>query len=399
MIIEKLNHQGHGIGYINNKITFVSKSLPGDEVDVQITKKRPKYNEATIKRLMQSSKERITPDCPFFATCGGCDLLHLAYPKTLEFKVNKVQEILAKYANLNLPLTIEGSPELNNYRNKITLKIVNQQIGYFAEGTHKIVPINHCLLAMPAINEFIIDLPLLKINNGEITIRCNYNQELLIVIDTKDVLKIDYQSFKKKHKIVGFIINQKVIQGEGHFMEQINNHLFQVNYDSFFQVNPAVLNLIANYCLTNIKSEQTLIDLYCGVGTFSIILANKFKNVYGLEIMSSAITNALINQKINCQANIKYLLGDVKTTITKINESINTILIDPPRSGIDEATINTILNLSPQTICYISCEPMTLARDLNCFQESYNISSIKLFDMFPYTNHVEVVCLLERQQN
>lgn len=397
MIIEKLNHQGHGIGYINNKITFVPKSLPGDEVDVQITKKRPKYNEATIKRIMQSSKERITPDCPFFATCGGCDLLHLTYSKTLEFKVNKVQEILAKYANLDLPLTIEQSPNPHNYRNKITLKIVNQQIGYYTSGTHTIVPINNCLLAVPAINNFIADIPLLKINNGELTIRCNYNQELLIIIDTKDKLNINYQLFKQKHKIVGFIINQKVVQGEGHFIEQINNHLFQVNYDSFFQVNSAVLNIIANYCLTNLKPEETLIDLYCGVGTFSIILANKYQKVYGLEIMPSAITNALINQKINHLANIKYLLGDVKTTITKIKEPVNAILIDPPRSGIDELTMNTIINLKPQTICYISCEPMTLARDLNHLQEFYNINSIKLFDMFPYTNHVESIVFLERK--
>ncbi len=394
MKIEKLNHQGQGIGYIKEKITFVPKSVPGDELDVQITKERTKYNEAKIKRIISPSPERIEASCPYFNTCGGCDLLHMNYESTLDYKVTKVKEILSKYANLDLPLTIVKSDNPNYYRNKITLKIFNNQIGYYALKTHSMVPITKCLLALPAINNFIEDIPLLKIHNGEIIIRCNYNNELLIIINTQDKLNINYQNFKAKHKIVGFIINQKVVNGEDHFIDQINNHFFQISFDSFFQINSAICSQIAKFCTKNIKPNTNLLDLYCGVGTFSILLAAQFETVYGIEIMPSAINNALINQKLNQKANIKYLLGDVKLTINKIREPIATIIIDPPRSGLDEATIKTILEIMPQEICYISCEPITLARDLSQLLTNYQVKEIKLFDMFAYTNHVETVVLL-----
>ncbi len=396
MKIEKLNHQGHGIGYQDQKITFVAKALPGDDVEIKITKTDKKINEAVILKINEPSPKRIAALCPHFNKCGGCDLLNLTYEDTLAFKKQNVKEILLKYANLEVDPEIIASPSPLNYRNKITLKIKQGNPGYYEEKSHSLVKTDECLLAQQGINNFIKDIPLLKIKNGQITIRANYNDELLIVIDSKDKLKIDYQVLKAKHKIVGFIINKVVVNGDGYFIDRINNHLFQVSYNSFFQVNRAVSAKIFDYCLENIKEADSLLDLYCGVGTLSNCLASKFKTVYGIEIVHSAIKDALVNNKINKVKNIKYLLGDVATAITKIEQQFDTMVIDPPRAGIDRSTIKIINEQLPNEILYISCNAITLARDLKLLAPNYTLKTIKLFDMFPYTAHVECVVLMSR---
>ncbi len=396
MIIEKLDNHGRGICYINNKITFIENALPNEEVEIKITKENKKYNEGIVTKYIKKSSKRIEPKCPYFEECGGCNLLNTTYEETIKYKKDKLESIMSKYAKINKNIDIIESQNTLNYRNKITLKVINNKYGYYVSNTHKLVPINNCLLAEQPIKEFIKDINKLNIKNGEVIIRSNYNEELLIVINTKDKINPDIEYLKENHKIVGFIVNNEIINGDNKFIEIINNKMFQVSYDSFFQINRYICGKLFELINDNIKEGETILDLYCGVGTLGLN-ANKAKKIYGIEIIPNAIINAITNAKINKQNNAYYMVGNTSKCINKINDKIDTIIIDPPRSGLDEITRNTIIDMKPNKILYISCDPMTLARDLNILKEYYNINLIKGLDMFPYTYHVECVSVLCRK--
>lgn len=396
MIIEKLDNHGRGICYINNKITFIENALPNEEVEIKITKENKKYNEGIVTKYIKKSSKRIEPKCPYFEECGGCNLLNTIYEETIKFKKDKLESIISKYAKINKNIDIIESQNTLNYRNKITLKVINNKYGYYVSNTHKLVSINNCLLAEQPIKEFIKDINKLNIKNGEVIIRSNYNEELLVVINTKDKINPDIEYLKENHKIVGFIVNNEIINGDNKFIEIINNKMFQVSYDSFFQVNRYICEKLFELINDNIKEDETILDLYCGVGTLGLN-ANKAKKIYGIEIIPNAIINAITNAKINKQNNAYYIVGNTSKCIDKINDKIDTIIIDPPRSGLDEITRNTIIDMKPNKILYISCDPMTLARDLNILKEYYNINLIKGLDMFPYTYHVECVSILCRK--
>ena len=394
--IEKLDNTGRGICYINNKITFVENALPGEIVNIDIIKESKKYNEAIVTKYIKKSSIRVDSICPYYNDCGGCNLLHLSYDNTIKYKKEKIESILFKYANYNNEVELIKSPEYLNYRNKITLKVENNNIGYYKTKTHDIVTINECKLAQPSINNFIKDIHYLNVSDGEIIIRSNYNNELLIHIKSNDNITPDITSIKQNHKLVGIVLNDKVLYGEPSFIEIINKQLFTVSYDSFFQINRDVCSIIFDLILDEINENDTILDLYCGVGTLCINACQKASKAYGIEIVKNAILNAITNSKINKRNNIYYMLGDVSKNITKIKDNIDTIIVDPPRAGLDNITKDTIINFSPNKIIYVSCDPMTLARDLKELSEYYNIIKVKALDMFPYTEHIETFCVLEK---
>ena len=395
--IEKLDNTGRGICYINDKITFVENALPDEIVNIKLTKESKKYNEAEVIEYIKTSPKRVNPLCPFYNDCGGCNLLHLSYEDTLKYKKEKIESILSKYANYKNNIDVYGSPKQVNYRNKITLKVKDGSIGYYKTKTHNITKINHCYLAQDSINKFIEDINLLNVKNGEIIIRSNYNNELLIHIKSPSNVNPDITAIKKKHKLVGIILNDKTIYGEPSFIEIINKQYFQVSYDSFFQINREVCSIIFNMILDEIKENETILDLYCGVGTLGINACKKAKKAYGIEIVKNAILNAITNSKINKRDNIYYMLGKVEDNLSKIKDNIDTIIVDPPRAGLDDKTKQTILEFKANKIIYVSCDPMTLARDLKELSSLYNIKKVTSLDMFPYTEHIETYCVLERR--
>ena len=395
--IEKLDNQGRGICYVADKITFVPNTLPSEKVDIKITKQSKKYNEAKVINYLSKSKKRIDPVCPYFDVCGGCELLHSSYEDTLLFKKEKLESILSKYASIKTNIDIIPSDNTLNYRNKVTLKVIDGKYGYYASNTHNLIEIDKCYLASASINKFIKDINHLNINNGEVIIRSNYNDELLIWIKTTDKIKIDIEYLKSKHKIVGFVLNNKSINGDNKFIEIINNKLFQVSYDSFFQINRNICSKLFNLIEKEIEEDSIILDLYCGVGTLGINVAHKCNKVYGIEIIKNAILNCVTNAKINHLDNTYYLLGDVSKCLSQINDKIDTIIVDPPRAGLDDKTKNTIIKFKPNKIIYVSCDPMTLARDLKDLSKNYNVSRIVGLDMFPYTHHCESITILERR--
>lgn len=395
--IEKLDNKGRGIIYVDNKITFVTNALPEEEVDIKITLEKSKYNEAIVTKYYKTSSKRLESKCPYYKECGGCDLLHISYEDTIDFKKQKVKDILFKYANLDVDIDCVTNNNIFNYRNKITLKVIDGKWGYYKENSHELVSIDECLLAEENINKFIKDIDKLNINNGEVIIRNNYNDELLIVIDTKDKINIDIDYLKNKYKIDGIVVNNKKYYNDDFFIEMINKKLFKVSYNSFFQVNRYICSKLFDLISDNVNEGDTVLDLYSGVGTLGINVAKKVKKVYGIEIVENAVINASYNTKINKIDNAYYLLGDVGKTINKIKDKIDTIIVDPPRAGLDKKTKDYIINSAAKKIIYVSCDPMTLARDLSDLQTVYNIKDIKGLDMFPMTQHCESITVLERR--
>lgn len=395
--IEKLDNQGRGICYLNNKITFVENALPTEIVKINITKESKKFNEAKVTEYIKKSLSRVESPCPYSNICGGCELLNLSYEDTCKYKKEKLEGILSKYANIKTNIEIIKSKNSLNYRNKITLKVEKGKYGYYESKSHRLIEIKECLLTEPAISNFIKDIKKLNIKNGEVTIRSNYNSELLIWIKAKDKVNPDIPYLKSKHKIAGIILNDQTIDGDSSFIEIINHQLFTVSYDSFFQVNRDICSKLFNLVNKYIEEDETILDLYCGVGTLGINATKKAKKAFGIEIVKNAVLNAITNSKINKRDNIYYMLGDVSVCLPKIKDKIDTIIVDPPRAGLDKVTKQTIIEFSPNKIIYVSCDPMTLARDLKELSSYYNIIEIKGLDMFPHTQHCESITILERR--
>lgn len=394
--IVKFDNLGRGIGYLNDKIIFVPKSVPGDIVEVKITLEKKNYYEGKIVNIIKPSRIRREAKCPYFDICGGCDLMNISISENLDYKLAKVNEILDKN-NINYEVKdiIKSNSEFN-YRNKVTLKIVNKEIGYYENNSHNLVRIDYCYLCNDTINAIIKDLKLLEIINGEVVIRCNYNEEILLDIKSSDEIK-NINELINKYRIVGIVQNDKAIYGENYFIDKINNYIFKVSYNSFFQVNPYICGKLFELIEKHTESSHNLIDLYCGVGTLSIVASKNASKVIGVEIVENAIVDANLNKNLNNRKNIEFICNDTKKIIEKITNSFDTIIFDPPRNGVSSKVIEKVINEKIDKIIYVSCDPITLARDLKLLEKYYNILDFKLLEMFPNSEHIESIVLLERK--
>ncbi len=392
--IKRLDDQGRGIAFIDNKITFIKNALPEERVVCKITKRTKKYNVGEVIEYKTKSKKRIEAKCPYFSICGGCTLEHLDYLDTIEFKKEKLKHILEK-EQIKYP-KIQVVENENNYfyRNKLSLKVIKGAIGFYEENSHTLIPIEKCLLARPVLNDAINVLKTFKVTNGEAILRSNTNDEVLIAINTKDSLVVKDENFANV-KIVGIVLNDKCIYGQPYLYERIHHLLFKISYDAFFQVNPFIASHLFEEVEKNIVSTNTVLDLYSGVGVLGIVASKKAKKVISIEIIKNAVLDSLENSKLNKCSNIYPVLGDAKTVLPKIKEDFDTILIDPPRKGLDKNSLQLLLQSKAQKILYISCDPFTLARDLKELQSVYKIKKVTLFDMFSYTYHLESMVVLE----
>ena len=399
VLIEKLDDFGRGIAHINNKVVFIENALPEEVVEIKIINDKKSFSEAKVVKYLKLSKNRIESKCPYFEVCGGCNLLHLSYENTLTFKQSKIKELLKKNKiNYNKEIEMIKNDNPHYYRNKVSLKIENGHLGYYEESSHKLIEIKECITAKHSINEVIKNYKLLNLENAKLTIRSNYNDEILIIIETKNKeYNIELAKLKEKVKLVGIIYNNITIYGENFFYERINGKLFKVSFDSFFQVNECITSELFDLIKNNIDKDSIVLDLYSGVGTLGIIAASKSKEVYSMEIIKNAVLNGITNAKLNQVNNIKFMLGDVSKTIDKINFNFDTLIVDPPRKGLDKKTKEFILKHIPSKIIYISCDPNTLMRDLKELENVYEIIDYKILDMFSYTYHVESFCVLKRK--
>lgn len=393
VLVDKFDDFGQGITFVDDVITFVPNTIPGDIVDIKIVKKKKKYNVGKVINYIKLSKDRIDYKCPFFNKCGGCVLQSISYDATINFKLNKVINLFNKY-NLDIKPEIVKNPSDYNYRNKIKLMVIDGKIGYFETNSHTLVEINECIIASKAINKVIPLLKNFNIINGNIVIRCNLNDEILIIIESNDKLNIDIDVLKEKIKLVGIVVNNKTIYGDNFLIECINDIYYKISYDSFFQINPYVASKLFNIVKENIDKTDIVLDLFCGVGTLSLNTALNANEVIGVEIVPNAVLNAIYNAKINKINNTKFILNDAQDAVGKINKKFDKIIIDPPRSGLTKKTIDTILTIMPKKIIYVSCDPNTLIRDISLLKDKYSIEKSYFLDMFSYSYHVECICIL-----
>ena len=394
--ITKLDHHGRGIAYLDGKIVFVENALPGEKVLVKITNDEKKFMEAKVVEYLEKSNNRVKSKCPYYLECGGCHLRHMSYSDTLDFKKNKVREILEKYAGILPNIEVIKNPKKDFYRNKIELKIQDGIVGFYKKNSHDIVELDRCLNAEDAINSFLLNIDMLGIKNGEVVIKSNYNGELIIVINAIDA-NVNIEALRNKHKIVGIILNDKILFGTESFIEIVDNMFFKESYNSFFQVNRNINLELFKLIKENIDEDSIVLDLCSGVGTLSIVASEKAKEVYAIEIVENAVKDALINAKMNKKDNINFMLGDAFKLIDKIEDDIDTIIVDPPRSGLNRESLESILKIVPKKMIYISCDPLTLARDLKVLKSKYEVKKFYLLDMFSYTYHVETVMVLEKK--
>lgn len=397
-LITDLNHLGQGITRIDNKITFVSKTVSGDIINLEITKSHKNYNEAKLLKIVKPSPDRIEYKCPYYNKCGGCNIANLEYTNQLKYKKEKVINIFKKYNKIDINPTIIASDEILHYRNKITLQY-NEKLGLYEEKTHNIIEIQECLLMPQKVNDIIKLLNKYNYNTSlqKIVIRIINNQVMINII-AKDIPKSLIEILKNLD--VSVYHNSKYISGNKVLIETLNNYKFSILPDSFFQINKKqtinLYNQIVEYA--NPQKEDKVLDLYCGVGTIGIYLSKYCKEVLGIEINKSSIENANINKKLNNVENISFIEADVSKVLS-MKYKADIIIVDPPRSGLDKNTIETLIKINPKKIVYVSCDPITLSRDINLLKNDYILKDIKLFDMFPETYHVECVAALYRRES
>lgn len=382
---------GRGICYVDDKVTFVPFSIPGDVLEIEITKEKKNYNEGKIVKIIKPSKNRVVPPCPYFGGCGGCSYQMLRYDENLLEKQNNVINYFKKNGLLINPSIIKNDRPYN-YRNKIALKIVNRKIGYFKNNSHEIVEINKCLLAENKINEVIKLIPSLNIINGEVIIRSSYKDEVLIIISTND--NVEISKIKDIKNLKGIILNNKTIYKDNYFIEEVNDIKYNVAYDAFFQVNRLVCAKMFKLAQDFVNEGDIVLDLYSGVGTLSLSAARKAKEVVGVEINKNAVDNANSNAKLNNLTNALFIYSDAGD-IKNLDINFNKLIVDPPRAGLSRDTIDFIKEKLPEEIMYISCDYHAQVRDLKLL-DGYEITNSYVCDLFSYTYHVECICILKR---
>lgn len=398
-LITKMDHLGRGITKVNDKICFVNKALPEDELEIKITKEKSRYLEGEIVRIIKPSSLRITSKCPYFNQCGGCQYFNLDYDKEIKTKEKVFREILSKYGNVDDHL-IKKMVSINEdfYRNKVTFQVENKKLGFYKYNSKELVPVDECLLLNKEINKLI--KPLQKIvkegNISQIIVNISNDSKLKMV-----QIKGKVTDFKELLKLVDvLIINDKVVSDKSSITTTLLNNEFILGKETFFQVNKKISEKLYLQIIEYIKktSPKKVLDLYCGVGSISSSISPYVEKVIGIEVSKEAIKNAKKSKELNHIDNIDFMASRVEDSLNVLTNDIDTVIVDPPRSGLLKKVVNELLNTKVPNIIYVSCNPITLARDLKLLSEKYIIKEIIPFNMFLHTYHLESITVLEREE-
>ncbi len=401
--IDRLDDFGRGITKVDDTTCFVSNALEDEEVEINITNVKSKFMEAESKEITNKNINRVEPICPYYLLCGGCNIMHMNYPKQLKFKEDKVRYLLKKFADIDEDKIkqIVATTQFG-YRNKITLK-VREKVGFYKKKSYEVVPISSCQVALPKINEIIDSIVNLEYKNiEEIIIKSTLAGESMIILKAVGDIDEEYYLSKMEPLTDNIVIIQdgisRTIFGKGYITERLGDYFFKISSLSFFQVNTdgakKLYDKVKEY--GSLQTNERVLDLYCGTGTIGIYLSDSAQDVNGLEINNEAVQDAQDNIAINKVVNVKIEQKDVSKVIDKY-ENIELVVVDPPRSGLSKKALSNILEVNPNRIVYVSCDPATLSRDLNILKENYEVKEVTPVDMFPNTYHVECVCLLMKK--
>ena len=399
--ISDISYSNFSICKINNFVIFVNSTLPGDIVKIMITNIKKNFAYAIPIEFIKNSPFKIKSLCSSFNNgCGGCSWLNAEYKYQLLWKKKIINGHFKRIGKFETKIDdTYGMTDPFYYRNKMTLHCDNNLIGFYKYESRDIVEVEKCFIQKKCNQdsfEKIKSIDYSKINT--IKIRSNEKGETILNIKTENK---NAEKLKIEENYHGVIINDKLINGSCYLMEKMNDINFMIPYNSFFQVNYLMSNAILNYILqeAGITNNDILLDLYCGVGFFSLALSKLCKKVYGIDNDKNAIIYAKKNALNNMINNTEFYKLNARTALDKINdEKINVLLIDPPRSGCDKKVLYDIIKLKPEKIIYISCGSDTLARDAAFLLKSnYKIMKCRPFDMFPHTYHIETVVILNKK--
>lgn len=445
--------EGKAIARVNGIVVFTTHVIPGDIVDLQVIKKREKYQEAKVIKIQKDSPDRIPAFCEHFEVCGGCKWQYLPYEKQLFYKQKQVSDQLKRIGKVNLPdlLPIKGASNPQFYRNKLEFTFSNRRwltldevrseaqfddmnvLGFHVQGMFdKVLNVNKCWLQGEPSNAirnsvkayaiehhlefydlknktgFLRNLIIRTMSTGEVMVVVSFfkedheKRELLLNYLVEKFPEITSLQYVINEKGNDTILDQEILlyKGKGHIIEEMEGLKFIIGPKSFYQTNSEQayeLYKIARDFAT-INKNETVYDLYTGTGTIACFVAALAKNVIGIEYVPEAIMDAKINAEVNNIANATFFAGDMKDIL---NEAFiaehghpDVIITDPPRAGMHEEVIKTILYASPERIVYVSCNPATQARDLALLSHQYQVAKVQPVDMFPHTHHVENVVLL-----
>ena len=418
---------GEGIAKINGYTIFVMGALKNEKVKVHITKVQKDYAFAKIIKILTPSDKRKESNCETYKRCGGCNLRHIDYEETLKIKQEKVQNLVNKMLTNKLEVcdTI-GMKNPIHYRNKAIYPINQEkEVGIFAQRSHEIIPISKCMIQTEISQEIakyivenwkdtIYDEKTKKGLLRNIMIREGFNtKEVMCVLVQNGEKTYDYKDLIKRFpqiKTIIININKKdtnvvlskeniVIYGNGFITDILGDYKFKISPNSFYQINPTQTEILYNLAIekADLKKDDIVCDLYCGIGTIGIFASKYVKKVYGIEIVEEAIKDANENLKLNNIENVEFIVGDNEKAFDKLlknNVKPNVVFVDPPRKGLDTTTIENLCNLKLERLIYISCNPATLMRDLQKLEKIYNVNSITPVDNFCYTSHVECITSL-----
>lgn len=388
VMCDRLDDFGRGISNVNGKVVFVPGLLPSEEALINIILDKKNYMVGEIVSLISESEDRIICDCPH-NNCG-CILKNYSYEKTIDYKKQKVLDALKKFAFLSTN-EIEVFPCVSNfhYRNKITLKVFNGKLGYFKNKSNDLIEIDKCLIASKKINEIIDILKKENLNSvSEITIK-DMDETMVIINGKMDLSNL-------KNHCDSIYVNGKLVFGKEIIFNSLLNYKFVISKDSFFQVNKEITERLYSKVLEFAGKGNFALDLYSGTGTIGILLSENYKKVLGIEINKEAVECAGKNKAINKIANIDFKCGDANKIIKGLS-NVDTVVVDPARAGLSADGISNILDINPKRIIYVSCNPITLARDIKVLSAHYDLKKVCIFDMFPWTYHVETVMVLEKK--
>ncbi|TCT12188.1 23S rRNA (uracil1939-C5)-methyltransferase [Natranaerovirga pectinivora] len=443
MTIDDIGDGGEGIGKINGYTMFVKDALIGDEIKVKVIKTKKNYGFGKLEEIITPSPYRTEAPCPIAEKCGGCQIQHFDYKRQLQFKEEKVKNVLERIGGLKDIKVNEvmGMEDPYYYRNKAQFPVGkdkdgNIKIGYYAARSHNIIETEKCYIGDP-INEVIIQKVKEYIVENNISVyneekheglirhiltRVGYHtKELMVclVINERKLPKQDAlikkletipniksicvnTNLEKTNVILGK--KTKTIWGQDYITDKIGDVSYKISPVSFYQINPTQTEKLYNTALeyAGLTGEETVWDIYCGIGTITLFLAQKAKKVYGVEIAEQAIRDALSNAELNEIENVEFYVGKAEEVLPSLYEEQNikadVIVVDPPRKGCDEELLDTIVKMAPKKVVYVSCDPATLARDLKYFGENgYTVSQVQPVDMFPHTLHVETCILIEKK--
>ncbi|WP_028830047.1 23S rRNA (uracil(1939)-C(5))-methyltransferase RlmD [Proteocatella sphenisci] len=441
--IVDMGNKGEAIGKTDGFTVFVDGAVKGDLVKGRITLSKKNYAVADLVEIVTPSEDRVTPRCELSGICGGCQIMHMDYKKQLEMKSDQLRQSLVRIGKIENPnlLPIIGMEDPYNYRNKAQFPLEidskgNLQIGFYKKFSHNVIPFDTCHIQDP-INDKILKVVKEYIAKNEITIydeKTNEGNikrivtkvgfktgEVMVVIVTKGkILKNNDQlvSMLKKEvpglttvvqninsKQTNVILGHKnfVLYGTGTITDKLHDLVFEISPNSFYQVNPVQTDVLYSKALefADIDSTKTVVDVYCGIGTISLFLAQKAKKVIGIEVLEESIEDAKRNAEINKLSNAEFLCGKAEEVLPKLYEEgirADVVVVDPPRKGCEEIVLKTIAEMNVEKIVYISCNPSTLARDIEILSHhGYKMEKVQGVDMFPHSMHIESVTLLVKK--